>query len=243
MGLAASIAVALATLGLYAAGAVRARNWPLSRGLAFGVGVALLSAAPLLGGGSLALHMAEHAAIAALAAPLIVMGSPLALAAETMPAAAKGSLVQIARSRAVARLTAPAVAWALFVAAQWLLHSEPALRAAEAGGLAHVGEHALLVASALAFWVPVLARPPLPRRLGDAGRAAYLFSATPLVDLAALWLMARGESLAGVAMLAGMLPLAIAGVFFLWRWLVAEERRTARLEAPSKAEAYGGARG
>jgi hypothetical protein len=61
--------------------------------------------------------------------------------------------------------------------------------------------------------------------------AIYLFAAMPLLDLAGVWLVATGDSIGGVAMIVGMLPMAGFTVLLMWRWIAAEERATARAEA------------
>jgi cytochrome c oxidase assembly factor CtaG len=191
------------------------------RALALVCGLALIALAPLLPERSLSLHMVEHALVAAAAAPLIAFGAPT-----------RGLEARVLRSRFV-----PVLAWALFVAAQWALHSGPALSAAEAGGAAHALEHAALIVTSLLFWLPVAAGARGPGRLGVGGVTVYLFSAMPAVDLAAVTLIARGEESAGASMLAGMLPIAIVAAWSFWRWAAGEER------AGAGEEAFGDARG
>lgn len=81
--------------------------------------------------------------------------------------------------------------------------------------------HALLLAAAVWFWLPVLQpKPGTP----DAVRAVYLFLAGPSLDLAAVYLIIVGEERAGLAMIVGMLPLGLAAVVVMWRWIVREDR-------------------
>jgi hypothetical protein len=79
-----------------------------------------------------------------------------------------------------------------------------------------------LLVGATVFWLPVFGR---RRRLPDAGRAAYLFIAGPVLDLPAVWLVARGQIGGGLAMIVGMLPLGVAAIWVTWRWISTEERR------------------
>jgi hypothetical protein len=79
---------------------------------------------------------------------------------------------------------------------------------------------AILLAGAMWFWTPVLGR----RRLADPGRTAYLFIAAPLLDLPAVWLVAQGHVVDGLAMIVGMLPLGVIAIAVTWRWIAAEER-------------------
>ncbi|MBI0293142.1 hypothetical protein JBE04_01180 [Streptomyces sp. PRKS01-29] len=87
-----------------------------------------------------------------------------------------------------------------------------------------VSELALL-AAAVAFWAPVVAR--TRHRLSDPGRCLYLFLAVPLLDLPALGVIAAGHSAEGLAMIVGMLPLGIAAAAVTWSWISREERQAA----------------
>lgn len=89
------------------------------------------------------------------------------------------------------------------------------------GPLAALAAPALLI-GATVFWLPVFGR---RHRLPDAGRAAYLFIAGPVLDLPAVWLVARGQVTGGLAMIVGMLPLGVAAIWVTWLWISNEERR------------------
>jgi cytochrome c oxidase assembly factor CtaG len=226
----AALFFSAAAIAVYA-GAGRRVGWPGGRGVAFAAGAAALAAAPLLGDGGLEDHMVEHALISAVAAPLLVLGSPISLALRSAPYAARRRLLALLRGRSVRALLHPVAGWSLFVAVQWAVHSGPGIDAASASPLAHALEHAALFWTAVLFWLPVLGRNPVPRPLRGAERALYLFCAAPAVDLAAAMLIARGEEAAGAVMLAGMLPIALAAVASTWAWLRRDERVAARREA------------
>lgn len=89
--------------------------------------------------------------------------------------------------------------------------------------LVETGSHLLLLAGAVVFWLPVLEP---GHRLGDAGRAVYLFLAGPSLDLAAVYLVITGDSAGGIAMIVAMLPVGFAAVGVTWRWISREEQRT-----------------
>lgn len=176
---------------------------------------------------SLAAHMVEHSLLVSLVAPVLVLGTPLARIRRRSPAGP--------RSRARASLVRPLVVWPMFVVAQWVAHVPVVIDAVEAEPALHAAEHTLLLATAIAFWTPALDRVPAgSRRLGPGGRALYLFAAVPAIDLAAVILMVAGEPGAGVAMLAGMMPLALAAVWASWRWIVTEERVTRAAEGDGR---------
>lgn len=92
--------------------------------------------------------------------------------------------------------------------------------------VADVVAHVALLVGAVLFWAPVLG---VRRRLPDGVRAVYLYAAMPVLDLAGVWVVAVGDNAGGLAMIVGMLPMALAAVVITWRWISAEER-CARLE-------------
>jgi cytochrome c oxidase assembly factor CtaG len=108
------------------------------------------------------------------------------------------------------------------------------------GSTTHVLAHAVLVAGAVVFWLPVLGRGTT--RLPAAGRTVYLFLACPLLDLAALALVVRGDEAAGVAMVVAMLPVALAAVVLTWRWIAGEERAARVTDELVGARSGGGRR-
>lgn len=82
--------------------------------------------------------------------------------------------------------------------------------------------HLALLAGAMLFWAPVMwAR----HRLPDAGRMLYLYLAIPLLDMAGVWLVAVGDSVGGLSMIVGMLPMGVTAVVITWNWISREERR------------------
>lgn len=197
---------------------------------AYLAGLAALVAALVLPGGSLESHVLSHSLISVVAAPLLVLAAPLAVALGLLPGARRRRALVLLRRRPLRWLAAPIVAWAAFVAVHWI-----ALVAAAHGveGLPHLGLHLLLLVTALLFWLPVLGRGPVPRPVRGAAASLYLFLAMPAVDITAVWLFARGDVNAGAIMLASMLPLGVAAVAVSWRWIVREER-LARLSEASR---------
>lgn len=216
-----------AALYLGAASAVR---WRWRRTACFMAGTAVLAGSSAIPTGALPAHMAEHALIVAVAAPLLVMGAPVALAMRTLPAGASAVLAAAMGTRTVRALTHPALTWTLFVAVQWAFHLTPLLEASESRLLLHAVEHGAFLSAGVLFWLPVVGANPVPRRIRGAERAAYLFFAIPAVDIAGAALMARGEPAAGAAMLAGSLPVVLAAVVLTWRWVAGEERRAVLVE-------------
>jgi putative membrane protein len=143
------LAELVAAAALYHAGARRVRGWPPWRGACFAAGLAALGAALLAldAGRSVTAHMAQHLVLAFVAAPLLVLGSPLAL------------VLRATRARGALRgawLARPGVGWLALVALM-ALSQLPAVYDATAGHpLLHVAEHVAWLAAAVLFWRVVL---------------------------------------------------------------------------------------
>lgn len=65
-------------------------------------------------------------------------------------------------------------------------------------------------------------------RLRTSGRGGDRFLAAPLLDLPAVGMVAAGHTVAGLAMMVGMLPVGVAAAAVTWSWVNREER-----EAPA----------
>ena len=203
---------------LYAYGVARHPRWPLHRSVAFGAGLVVLAVALLAPSGDLSGHMLEHVLIALVAAPLLVLGQPHALAPRRVP-------------RALRTLGWWPVTWTLFAIATIAIH----LRPLPTDPLLHALEHGLLLGAAVLFWFPVLAAPPAPRPLGPVARVAYLLAAmVPMGIVGAVLDSTRiydsytpaQQSDAGAAMwVAGATTLVVATVLAAWKGMLAEERR------------------
>jgi cytochrome c oxidase assembly factor CtaG len=156
---------------------------------------------------TLALHMLLHCLLVAVLAPAVVLVSPW----------------RITVSSPIARLvTAPITAWLLFVGTQVAFHVAGLYNS---GGAVDGISHLIYLATALLFWEAAIGRTLQPRRLHGLGPAIYLIVAMPAVDLSAAWLMAKGEPLAGAAMVAGMMPIGLAAAVSAWRFAREEETR------------------
>jgi cytochrome c oxidase assembly factor CtaG len=157
-----------------------------------------------------AAHMVEHSILSGIVAPAIV----LAWRALPLPPL---------------RARHPLAAWAAFVIAQWVFHLTPLLAESEGIPVLHTAEHLAFVAIGVWFWIPILAVGE--RALGDPARSLYLVGAVPAIDLVGVMLMSRGEQAAGVAMIAGGMPIVVAAVAVTWSWMAREQREAKALEA------------
>ncbi|MFC5499715.1 cytochrome c oxidase assembly protein [Caenimonas terrae] len=117
---------------------------------------ALLSPLDALGAWLFSAHMVQHELLMVVAAPLLVIGRPLAAWAWAFSPAARPALRAAIRSRPIAAtwrlLTAPLAAWALHALALWLWHVPRLFDAALHSEAIHVLQHASFLASALLFW-------------------------------------------------------------------------------------------
>lgn len=81
--------------------------------------------------------------------------------------------------------------------------------------------HGALLVGSIAFWLPVLGR---GHRLSDGERCVYLFVGCPALDIAGVFLVAEGNSIGGLAMIVGMLPIGVAALWLSWQWIRDDER-------------------
>lgn len=187
----AFIVVAMLTAGaLYASGLVqlwraagrgrgvtRGEAWCYASGWA-ALAVALLSPLDAMGERLFAAHMVQHELLMLLAAPLLVIGRPLATWSWALPArmryAATRALANPAWAAAWHAITRPLAAWLLHAAAVWGWHAPALFNAARAGPWMHILQHASFLGTALLFWWSLLR--PHPRRAMPGGALIYLFT-------------------------------------------------------------------
>jgi putative membrane protein len=161
----------------YLVAARRVPRWPVARTASFLAGLAVVAAALVALDAAahrrLSAHMVQHLLLAFAAAPLLVAGSPVALALR----ATRRRL----GARHAAALGHPLLGWAALPAVMALTHFTAAYEIALEHPLAHAAEHAAYLLAALAFWRPVLGADPVRRRPGAVGRLLYLvLAAGPL---------------------------------------------------------------
>jgi putative membrane protein len=189
----------LLALLLYALGAARLwRQAGAGRGLgrlqatAFGGGwlalvAALMSPLDALGDRLFWAHMVQHEVLMLVAAPLLVLGRPLAAFAWALPrpllrAVARRFRATRLAARAWAALTAPLSAWILHALALWAWHVPVLFDAAVESEPLHVLQHTSFLASALLFWWAVLGPDARARNQG----AAMLLLFTTMLHTGAL---------------------------------------------------------
>ena len=141
--------------------------------------VALVSPLDALGDRLFSAHMVQHELLMIVAAPLLVVGRPLAAWAWAVPQpglrAVGGWLRSPAWSALWRVLTNPLAAWTLHPLALWIWHVPAFFESALQNAGWHVLQHASFLITALLFWWTVLGRDQRSRT--SAGLATiYLFT-------------------------------------------------------------------
>jgi cytochrome c oxidase assembly factor CtaG len=187
--------------------------------------------------------MAQHLALALVGAPLLVAGSPLALALRAAHRPARALL----RAPGLAH---PLVGWAA-LCTMMLVGHVPAVWDATDHGLAHAGAHAAWVAAGVLFWRPLLGVDPVPHRPRTIGRLLLLITAmAPMGAVGSTMLDARGawyasataaqtRAAGAIMWIGGGCVLAAATVVLGWRAAVEEHRRQVRAERDAPGQTGG----
>jgi putative membrane protein len=141
--------------------------------------VALVSPLDSLGNHLFSAHMLQHELLMVVAAPLLVLGRPLAAWTWALPPAQRrrvgGSLQARGWQAFWGTLTDPLVAWALHAFALWAWHVPVFFNAALLDEGLHIAQHFSFLATALLFWWAVLGHDPRGR-FGAGHSTAYLFT-------------------------------------------------------------------
>ncbi len=157
---------------LYARGCRRhARSAPLARNYwpqwAWWTGwlaltLALLSPLDTLGAELFSAHMVQHELLMLVAAPLLVMGRPLAMFAWALPASWATRVGRIFRVKWWRQgwrwLTLPAIAWLLHAVALWTWHIPSFFEAGLRSAAIHDVQHVSFFGTALLFWWALVRR-------------------------------------------------------------------------------------
>lgn len=140
--------------------------------------LALVSPLDALGGQSFALHMVQHEVLMLIAAPLFVIGRPLAAWTWALPAAWRWSS-RVTRQPLFARLwrwlSAPFNAWLIHAVVLWLWHAPALFNAAVVNPVTHTWQHVSFLAAALLYWWSVIGR---DSRITYGGAILSLLSTT-----------------------------------------------------------------
>jgi putative copper resistance protein D len=263
-----TVAALLAAGSLYAAGTIRARRRggtvSLGRRAAFYGGVAVLALALLspvdaYADVSFAVHMTQHLLLSFVAAPLLALGAPIALALRALDVPSARRLSGVLRSRPVLFLANPVVGWLVFVGATWAIHFSPLFDLALRSNGWHALEHLVWVVTACVYWWPIVGADPEVRPVAYPIRLLSLFLLMPAMSFLSLALLSANAPLyptyarvagtwgagalasqraaATVMWVGGNLVLLLAMLFVAAAWKRADDARQRRLEAREDARA------
>jgi putative membrane protein len=213
------------------------RTWCLAGGLALAA-AAVCPPADALADRSQTAHMAQHMALTMLAAPLVVIGSPFALALRLSPTPLARRMARLGASRTAHWAASPVAAWTLLPAVQALVYLTPLFDLAQRDDAVHAAVHLALFGCALLFWRPLVGVDPA-HRLHPLAQVGYLLAAMPASDAIGIWLMfsthvqyaslastgVADQRRAGAIMLAGSLPLGLSAFATSWRWVQRDHLR------------------
>ena len=141
--------------------------------------VALVSPLDPLGGRLFSAHMVQHELLMVVAAPLMVLGRPLATWTWALSPPQRRVVGRLFQRKGWvgfwSTLTDPLVAWALHALALWAWHIPTLFDAALQNEAVHIAQHVCFLGTALFFWWSVLGHDPRGR-YGPGHSAAYLFT-------------------------------------------------------------------
>ena len=251
------VALLVGIVALYRLGLGRVPGFPRRRAISFfaGAGVvafATLSPVATYSEAMFSAHMVQHLLLTLVAAPLLVLGAPLALALRAASPRARLRLASVARSGIVRWATHPIVDWSAFGAVMWASHLSSLYEASLHNPLVHGLEHGLYVTASLLFWWPVIGLDPGTRRMSWPVRLLYVALALPVQSLLGLVLYssesllyahyelaaapwgpdpADDQTAAGLIMwLGGDLLLIAALALMVGAWMRDEERKARSLD-------------
>jgi putative copper resistance protein D len=199
-------------------------------------------------------HMVQHLLLMMVAAPLLVLGTPVVLALRaTSPPVRKRALVPVLRSRGASLVSNPVVCWSAFTVVLWASHFTSLYEDALGNQAIHGLEHVLYLVAAVLFWRPVIGLEPGPSRISHPARILYLFLAMPQMAFLGLAIYSSDtvlyphylvtapplgtsavadQHLAGVLMWTTSMVLLLPALGYVWfDWMKKDEREAARLDA------------
>jgi cytochrome c oxidase assembly factor CtaG len=264
-----TLALLAASAVLYLAGVRRVaelhpRNaWPRSRTRAFlaglaAIGLALLSPIDTYAEVLFSIHMVQHMLLTTVAAPLLVLGTPVSLLLRAAGRSRHRQVMRVLRSWPVTALTHPMVAWVGFAAVMWGTHLSGLYDAALRSPPLHAAEHALFLVSAVLLWWPVVGLEPSHWRLPHPLRVGYVFMQSPVNTFLALVLYSSSRVLypayaatgrtwgptplddlhagAAIMWIGGDLVFLLATVLGIAAWMRHEDVVSARIDAELAAQ-------
>ncbi|MFN0146879.1 MAG: cytochrome c oxidase assembly protein [Dehalococcoidia bacterium] len=141
----------------------------------FTVALAVSSPIEYYGNALLWMNFLGFLILTMVAAPLILLGSPLTLAFRVAGPAGRSRLRRLYRGRLLTVATFPVVSWLAFAVVTYAWQFTSLTDEAAANGFVRDLQQVTLLLVALCFWTPALATDPLRWRLPHPLRALYVF--------------------------------------------------------------------
>lgn len=258
------IAPALIAVWLYIAGLRRVNGlhpnspWPVRRTVYFFLGmgalvIALMSPLAFYDTTLFSVHMWQHMVITMIAAPLLLLGTPITLGLRAAsPALRRNLLLPILHSRGMRVVTFPVIAWLAFAVTMWASHFSPLYNEALENVWLHRLEHFWFITAGLLFWWQVIGVDPTPWRMSHPVRLLYLGLQMPQNTFLAVAIYNANEvlydhyrtverawgpsplsdqQLAGITMwVVGDLLFLTAAAMVAYGWVKHEEREAKRVD-------------
>lgn len=255
---------ALIASWLYIAGVRRVRTlhptspWPHKRTVYFFLGMASMVLAvmsPLAAYDTtlFSVHMWQHMVITMVAAPLLLLGTPITLGLRAAtPSLRREVLLPFLHSHFVRAVTFPVVAWLLFATTMWASHFSPLYNEALENEWIHRFEHFWYLAAALLFWWQVIGLDPTAWRMSHPVRLVYLGLQMPQNTFLAVAIYSasdvlykhyetvqrtwgpsplKDQELAGITMwVMGDMLFLLAAAIVAYGWIKHEEREAKRVD-------------
>jgi putative membrane protein len=140
-------------------------------------------------------HMVQHQLLTMVAAPLLVLGTPVSLLVRAVGRRGHRRVLALLHSPPVTLLTHPLLGWLGFAAVMVGSHFSRLYEAALESNTVHLAEHGLYLGAALLFWWPVAGLDPSRWRLPHPLRLGYVFLQGPVNTFVALALYSSGRVL------------------------------------------------
>ncbi|MCI0584363.1 MAG: cytochrome c oxidase assembly protein [Chloroflexi bacterium] len=171
------------------------RRWSFLAGLG-AIAVALQSGIERYDTTLFSIHMVQHVLLTLVSPLLLALGAPVTqLLRAASPATRARWILPVLRSRVVAFVSHPVVAWLVFTVVMWATHFSPLFDRSLEDPLVHDLEHGLFLGAGLLFWWPVIGLDPAPRRMRHPGRILYLFLQMPQNSFLAMAILFAGAPL------------------------------------------------
>ncbi len=240
------------------------RPWPAARAACFFGGLATIVVATQSGLAAydrvlFSLHVLQHVLLGMAAPILLILGRPVTLALQASSRAGRQRLLRVLHSTPVRVVSHPLTAWMLFAGSLVILYFTALYELSLHNGWVHGAVHAHFVVVGALFLAFVVGLDPIPGAMHYGARLLFVVVLIPFHTFLGIALLSTNQVLAagwyrdverswgsspladqrtgaGLLWAAGELFGVLAIVIVARQWMVAEERRAARLDRRLAAE-------